>query len=87
LVVSATYNLFRCNLFRVSRTSARSSARNSTGSELYVNRELTWGQCRGVNAGGIGSALFGPQLVFSKVQLRVDQKLTPPARLRPSYCF
>ena len=34
LVVSATCNLFRCNLFRVSRKSGRC--------EFYVNREFHW---------------------------------------------
>jgi len=37
LVVSATYNLFRCNLFRVSHKSAR----KSHGYALYVNRDFT----------------------------------------------
>jgi hypothetical protein len=44
-VVSATYNLFRCNLLKDSRKPARSSAGKATGSILHGNREFTCGQC------------------------------------------
>jgi hypothetical protein len=78
LVVSATYNLFRCNLFRVSRTLVRSSARSSTGSEVYVSRELTRDQFGGAGRERFGTALFGAAIIVFQGTMESRPEIDPP---------
>jgi hypothetical protein len=86
-VVLATCNLFRCNLFRVSRKSARSSARKWTGSSVYRNREFISGKSEARIPGGALPLHSWPQFIVSKVQSKIDQRIDQPARLRPSHRF
>jgi hypothetical protein len=87
LVVSATYNLFHCNLFRNSRASAHNRRSKSTRCEVYGNRD--W-MCRKT-----GACAWGAYLGRIRARHSIDFQGTmedrpecdQPARLRPFYRF
>ena len=74
LVVSATCNLFRCNLFRVSRKSGKCNH--------YVNRD-----CGGAKAAyKLPRGPNNRHLTCFQGTIELDRRIQP-ARLRPSYRF
>ena len=77
LVVSATCNLFRCNLFRVSRNSGRC--------EVYVNRDYRSPESAAAAPGRLSAPAPHPIPAYNEDSH--DPGLEKIARLRPSHRF
>jgi len=77
LVVSATYNLFRCNLFRVSHKSGRC--------EVYVNRDCPSGESR--TAASRPDSAPAPHLFPAYNENSHEWDLIKTARPRPFHRF